>query len=654
MRAPPPRPTPVADLYSGRPPTLPPAVLRLAGLSIGERHGATDDDGGLGMRRSGWHRCCAHQAARLALLVAVLLAATALPRVAHAQSVRVDAQGLSGITSTASATAAPSITRITDPTAPLGRYARLFDETSGHPLALAQARARLAAGEFRASRVAVPNLGNRAPPLWMHLDIDNAGDTPRGYRIYAVEAWADHADAWLLTPDGGIAQWHVGDARSPSRYLRPGLGFGFDATLPPGHSELFLRADSIDSAALALRLVPQAEIGNFEGAAQHWLGLVHGFLLALVVTYGLLWLALREASLLRYVAYVGSYLYMHLAYSGIAALHVWPNAPQVADFAILVGMMLFSSAGLWFAREFLGLAHWAPRVDRGVAWLVRIALAAMVLCVVLDAKPTAVSLAFAYIMTFTLLMVVLGIAGVRHAREQAPIFLVASLASMVGAFITTMAVMGVLPFSTLTFRAVEVGVMLEASIWALALGLRLRRDREDRTHQMQLAQHDPLTGLCNRRGFFDRAAPLHAEAMRSGAPLSAILLDIDHFKAINDRHGHDAGDCTLVAIAHELLALCRREDILCRWGGEEFLVLLPGISHDAAVDCAERLRVATEGMVVQLASGAAIVATASFGVASATPSASLEDMLRQADAALYAAKQAGRNRVESTREAVLA
>jgi diguanylate cyclase (GGDEF)-like protein len=293
-------------------------------------------------------------------------------------------------------------------------------------------------------------------------------------------------------------------------------------------------------------------------------------------------------------------------------------------------------------------------VDRGVAWLVRIALAAMAVCVAIDAKPTAVSLAFAYIMAFTLLMVVLGIAGVRQSREQSRIFLVASLASMVGAFVTTLAVMGVLPFSTLTFRAVEVGVMLEASIWALALGLRLRRDREDRTHAMQLAQHDPLTGLCNRRGFLDRAMPLYAAAMRDGTPLSAILLDIDHFKAINDRHGHDAGDCTLVAIAHELLELCRREDILCRWGGEEFLVLLPGVAHGAAMDCAERLRAATEGMVVELASGAAIVVTASFGVAGAARSSSLEAMLRDADTALYAAKQAGRNRVKGASDAALA
>ena len=599
----------------------------------------------LGTMRSARDHWCA-------LLVAALFALAA-PHHAHAQSVRVDARGLSGV-EPASQTGMSTSERFADPDAPLGRYARVLDETPGHPLGLAQAQARLAAGGFRRSTVAVPNLGNRAPPLWVHLDIDNAEAAPQAYRIYVVEAWADRADAWLLTPDGRTAHWQGGDARSPSRSLRPGLGFGFDAALPPGMSQLFLRADSIDSAALALRLVPQADVGAFEGAAQHWLGLVHGFLLALVVTYGLLWLALREASLLRYVVYVASYLYMHLAYSGIAALHVWPHAPQVADFAILVGMVLFSSAGLWFAREFLCLAQWAPKIDRIVAWLVRIALAAMAACVATGAKPTAVSIAFAYIMLFTIVMVVLGVLGVRRSREQARIFLVASLASMVGAFVTTLAVMGVLPFSTLTFRAVEVGVMLEASIWALALGLRLRRDREGHTHALQLAQHDQLTGLWNRRGFLERATPLYTEAMRGGTPLSVILLDIDHFKSINDHHGHDAGDCTLVAIAHQLQDMCRPEDAICRWGGEEFLILLPGVTHASALDRAERLRASMEVMVVGLASGGTICATASFGVASGTHSSSLKEMLRNADTALYAAKQAGRNRVESAREAEVA
>ena len=583
--------------------------------------------------------------ARAIAFVAAWVIGLALPATADAQQVRFDAQGAIASAATSSTGAPLHPVRLADPSAPLGRYAGVFDETPGHALTLEQARAALAAGRFHRSTAAVPNHGNLAPPMWMHLDIDNATPAPLAYRIYAAEGWTDRVDAWLVTADGVAAHWQGGDARSPARYLRVGLGFGFDAQLPPGRSELFLRADSIDSAALALRLVPLADTGRLEGPAQHWLGLVHGFLLALVVAYGLLWLSLRETSLLRYVAYVGSYLYMHLAYSGIAAVAVWPQAPEVARFAILVGMTLFASAGLWFARDFLALARWAPRTDRAVAWFVRLALCAMAISVIADAPAAAVTIAFAYIMAFTVLMVVLGGMGVRHHRMQARTFLVASLASMVGAFVTTLAVMGRIPFNAMTFRAVEVGVMVEASIWALALGLRLRRDREDGAQARQLAHHDALTGLCNRRGFLERALPLHAASNRDGTQLALLLIDIDHFKAINDRHGHDAGDRALVAVADRLRALSRPDDIVARWGGEEFLLLLPDMPIPIAHDFAERLRASLAAVAVALADGGEVRLTASIGLAGGTASTSFDGLLREADAALYAAKQAGRDRV---------
>jgi len=582
------------------------------------------------------------QAVVAARWMAALLLALVITSPGHAQGVRVGEEGALGI-ERAAETGKP-----VDPTAPLGNYAQLLDEAPGHALTFEDARTRLAAGDFQRSTAAVPNLGNRAPPRWMHLDIDNPGAAPLAYRLYIAEGWTDKLDVWLVAPAGATRHWRAGDERSPSHFLRMGLGFAFDASLPPGHSELFVRADSIDSAALALRLIPQAATGELEGAAQHWLGLVHGFLLALVAAYGLLWLALRETNLLRYVVYVGSYLYMHLSYSGFAARAVWPDTPAVAQFAILIGMTLFSSSGLWFARGFLGLAEFAPKVDRVVAWIVRIALAVMAVCVLTNSKAVAVDLAFAYIMLFTFVMVGLGILGVRHGRDQATIFLAATLLSMAGALVTTLAVMGRVPFSALTFRAVEVGVMVEAAIWSLALGLRLRRQQQDRARALELASHDPLTGLYNRRGFLEQALPVFSTSTRNERPLAVVMLDIDHFKQINDVHGHDAGDRTLVAVADQLRNTCRLGDIVARWGGEEFVMLLPETPGDSAHELAERLRELFAGTVVVLGDGGSATFTASFGVAVRSDATTLEDVLRASDAALYAAKHAGRDRVVST------
>jgi diguanylate cyclase (GGDEF)-like protein len=258
-----------------------------------------------------------------------------------------------------------------------------------------------------------------------------------------------------------------------------------------------------------------------------------------------------------------------------------------------------------------------------------------------------VHLAFAFITLFTFSMVGLGAFSLHHRREQAGIFLAATLISMVGTLVTTMAVMGLLPFNKLNFRAVEAGVMLEAAIWALALGLRLRRQREDGVRALELAQRDPLTGLHNRRGFLEQALPVFATAARNARPVSAVVIDIDHFKRINDRHGHAGGDRTLVDVAERIRNACRSGDIVARWGGEEFVMLLPETDSAQACALAERLREAFAEAPVRVGEdvgeGEAVTITASFGVAVREGPMSLDQLLQAADSALYRAKDAGRD-----------
>jgi two-component system, sensor histidine kinase LadS len=580
-------------------------------------------------------------------LALLLWLAAALP--AGAQGVAVGPQGVTGPLAAGNQASRPAV-QAAPLTGPLGAFASLLDETPGRPLDLAGARAQLAAGAFRPSQAAVPNLGNAAPPRWMHLTVHNPGDAPLSYRLYAAEGWVDRIDVWLVSGDR-TQHWAAGDERSPGRHLRIGMGFGVDALLPPGRSEVFVRADSVDAAAMTLRLIPLHAAAAVEGDVQHGMGLVHGFLLALVATYGLLWLALRDRNHLRYVGYVGAYLYMHLAYSGIGPQQAYPDAPGIGRYAILLGMVLFSSAGLTFARSFLGLRELAPRLDRVVAWTVRGALAAMALFIAVDLQLAAVHLAFAYITLFTFSMVGLGLVAQRRGREQAGIFVVATLASMLGTLVTTLAVMGVVPFNIVTFHAVEAGVMLEATIWALALGLRLRRQREDGARARELAEHDPLTGLHNRRGFLEQALPVYLTASRNARPLSAIVLDIDHFKRINDRHGHAGGDRTLTDVAERIRAACRGGDIVARWGGEEFVMLLPETGAEQARMLAERLRETFAKTPLLLADGQPVAFTASFGVAVRADGMSLDQLLQAADMALYRAKDAGRDRVAMAGEA---
>ncbi len=163
---------------------------------------------------------------------------------------------------------------------------------------------------------------------------------------------------------------------------------------------------------------------------------------------------------------------------------------------------------------------------------------------------------------------------------------------------------------------------------------------------LELAEKDSLTDLLNRRRFIDGGAREIEVSRRSKLCLGFVIADLDHFKEVNDRYGHAAGDLVLVTAARRIESSFRNIDIICRWGGEEFAVLMPGATTVDAVRAAERARLALAAEPV-LWDGAPITITGSFGVYHLEPGeeASLEDCLNRADVAMYEAKAKGRNRV---------
>ncbi len=202
---------------------------------------------------------------------------------------------------------------------------------------------------------------------------------------------------------------------------------------------------------------------------------------------------------------------------------------------------------------------------------------------------------------------------------------------------------------TVSIDGVERGDEIGDEIGAISRAVQVFKDamiandrlQEELNHH---ATHDPLTGALNRRAFALLAEKQVAQAARTGRPLAVLMMDLDHFKRINDTLGHSGGDATLcrfVAVAGDVL---RAEDVLCRFGGEEFVALLPHAEAAQAVAAAERLRLAF----------AATGATVSIGVASLRPGEDLEDLLRRADAALYDAKRAGRDRTHLSEEVAAA
>ncbi|WP_182915704.1 sensor domain-containing diguanylate cyclase [Massilia cavernae] len=182
--------------------------------------------------------------------------------------------------------------------------------------------------------------------------------------------------------------------------------------------------------------------------------------------------------------------------------------------------------------------------------------------------------------------------------------------------------------------------------------LRPRRRMEEKHAELMAALErqamtDPLTEIANRRSFDAEAGQMMALGWRRGADMAVGIADIDHFKKINDDHGHPVGDEVLREIARRMIAAARTTDFVARIGGEEFGLLFPDTSSETAIGVAERIREAIATEPITTAANKKLAVTISIGLATLPPGTALDEALGTADCALYKAKDGGRNRVES-------
>jgi diguanylate cyclase (GGDEF)-like protein len=554
----------------------------------------------------------------LSLLCSLLVLATFS---AHAETIR-----LSGI-----------------PEQSLGTYATYLIE-GDRPLSLVQAMKKQQAGDFKPVSRPVPNFGIGSNPVWLHLAIDNDASTPVEKYFVGGMTWLDHLEIYVEHSGNTLSVVHTGDEVPGTPGLTPALGYVLPLQFAPGRNDVYIRVGSIDPMAFPLELMSKNRLVQRQIHLGYFYGFFFGFLAALSAYNLLLFFGLRERSYLYYSLTLGSILLCNFAYTGHGVGWLWSDLPGFQRYVILVLMVIYNAMGLLFASRFLALRKHAPRTLIAVKWLGGTGLTLMILALLAGSQLMAALVAFVCMGAFTIGMFLLGIMSTLRGQASGRYFLAATFFGMLGVASTAFAVWGKIPFTLVTFHASEIGLEIEATLLALALAYRMRQSRSAHREAERAARQDALTHLNNRRAFVELAIQSLNAAERHDRPLSLILMDIDHFKPINDKYGHKTGDDVLVAVADMLKKHCRASDIVARWGGEEFILLLTETDLEQACSYAERLRQAiTEVRLPDADKNISL--TASFGISGRTPQLSLEGMIEQADVQLYQAKRSGRNKV---------
>jgi len=517
-------------------------------------------------------------------------------------------------------------------------------EEDDRPLNLGEVEALLKSKSFVDATLPL-SLGIGSNPVWVKFDFSNSESTALFKRLSIKISWLDRLDVYFLNEGKVEQEYHAGDSFSFSQRLQKSRYFVFDHEFSSGVSSVFIRAETPDPMLLPIYLDDVKKVATAKTFENYSYGFIYGGMFTLLAYNLMIFFSLNNSRYLYYSLYICGFLAANVAYTGHGFMWLWPDSPRWQAWSNPVLMMLFSLTGLLFATRFLNTKEAFPKLHRAVVVIGGGFLLAELFAIGMGSRVSALLLSFSLVFVFSALMVLLGAVAFFKGNQAAKYFLIGSITHVTASSVTAMAVWGFIPYSTLAYRAVEFGMLVDAVLLAMALADKFRIVQEEKLQAEILSKLDPLTSINNRRAFYELVNPVWDIGLRKGWPMSVILMDVDRFKNINDCYGHAQGDEILVGIADVLSKEIRLGDFLARWGGEEFVIFLPETPCETALDIAERLRekVATMVLPDPLQS---LVLTVSLGAAENDQgNQSLDELISAADKYLYQAKDTGRNQV---------
>lgn len=562
----------------------------------------------------------------------------------------------------------------------LGRHVSYLEDPS-RKVTLAQVLSGQFDGAFVHNTSPSPNLGFTNATVWFKTTLRSDDPGVSEWLLEVQYPLLDYIDLHLVYAGTNerVVSYRGGDRVPFSERQVKHRNMLFKVPLAAGETvTMVMRVRTDSSMQVPLVLWNPQTLLERDQKEHLVLGAFYGILLAMLLFNLMIYLANRDINYLYYVAYLVSVMLFQSSLNGFAFAYLWPEQPWWANVATPFFVALVYTFIILFSREFLNLRKHLPKVDKVFKVFSGLFVMVMVASFLLSYTIT-IKVGTFLSMTATILVFTTGAACLRKGVLHAKYFMLAWSVLLFFIFVYTLKTFGVLPHVFVTEYGLQIGAALETVLLSYALAHRLRllrmeneniqrgitetleqRVRErtaeldialnrlsDANQQLTTLSHtDSLTGLHNRAYFNQAFEKEWRRCQRAGEPISLLLLDVDHFKKVNDTYGHLGGDTCLKQVAATFLNVLQRPaDAVFRMGGEEFVVLLPSTDGKGAFYVAERIRTAIESLDIPFEERT-IPVTLSIGVCTQYPDRTADDesLMRNADLALYEAKNTGRNR----------
>lgn len=515
--------------------------------------------------------------------------------------------------------------------------------------------------ERRRPEVPASNFGEFGGVAWLVWSVEVQPEAAGEWLLDVGYASLDQVDLHVLRTGEPTVRVRNGDRLPLSQRPLPTRTHVMPMTLSAGHYTMVLRVETSGSMIVPLWLATPQHRQFREERVQMLQGLATGVMLSLLFYSLAQWYSLRDRMFAYYALGVGGVGAFQFTFQGMGMQHVWgevlwlsESLPPVCILVGIIGAFLFIDRALDIRSLSMRLSL-LMRIGALVCTVVMVLLLAGVITYrdaqrvskVLGQLPTLLALPIAW-------------RRWRQGDRAAGYILVGWGVYTAGVVVLALLVSGRIPATPVTLHVFQISSLVEMVMWLVVMGVRvdsLRRAaeqvRHDGEHLRHLADTDALTGILNRRGLQAAAAPMLMRS-RPGALVGLYLIDLDGFKPVNDRHGHQAGDLVLVEIANRLQSLVRPTELVARIGGDEFVVMVGDLPDETAAHrIGDKLLQGLQGPIQVPAVSCVVGATIGY-VLAPMDGDEVGQLLERADQALYVGKQAGKQQVRRAVAPVMA